>query len=87
MKIMTAQEFTRDVQSVLDRLEREREEIVIVRDESPIARLVPGGRPVTLGEAIDRLGGLLTDEEGEAWLRDAEGADRPLHEELRDPWG
>ena len=87
MKILSAEEFTRDVRNILDTFEREKEEIVIVRDQSPIARLVPGGRPVTLGEAIDRLGGLLTDEEGEAWLRDAEGADRPLHEELRDPWG
>lgn len=70
MKVMTAEEFARDVRNVLDGFEREKDEVVIMRDETLVARLVPGGRLITLGEAIDRLGGVLTDEEGEALLQD-----------------
>jgi antitoxin (DNA-binding transcriptional repressor) of toxin-antitoxin stability system len=86
MRIMTDEEFTRDVRGVLDRFAREGEEIMILRDSQPIARLVPGGRLMTAHEAFAGLAGVLTDEEGEAWLRDAEGLDRLLDQEVRDPW-
>lgn len=86
MKVMMAADFTRDAARVLDDVEKDNEEVVIMRDETPVARLVPGGRLMTLREAFHRLRGRLTDAEGEAWLRDMEGFDRPLSEELRDPW-
>ena len=86
MKVMMAADFTRDAARVLDQVEKDNEEVVIMRDETTVARLVPGGRSETLREVYHRLHGLLTDEEGEAWLRDMEGFDRPLDEELRDPW-
>ena len=83
---MTAEDFARDVRGVLDRFERDREEVVIVRDSQPIARLVPGGRLMTPREAFAGLVGILTDEEGEAWLRDAGDLHRVLGQEIRDPW-
>jgi antitoxin (DNA-binding transcriptional repressor) of toxin-antitoxin stability system len=86
MRIMTAEDFTRDVCGVLDRFERDKEEVVILRDNQPIARLVPGGRLMAAREAFAGLGGILTDEEGEAWLRDIKGLDRLLDQGIRDPW-
>ena len=86
MKVMVAADFTRDAARVLEQVEKDNEEVVIMRDETPVARLVPGGRAMTLREVYHRFHGRLTDEEGEAWLRDMEGFDRPLSEELRDPW-
>lgn len=86
MKIMTDAEFASGVHRVLDEFEKSPEEVVIMRDDRPIARLVPGIPVMTAREAFGGLAGLLTDEEGEAWLRDMEGFDRPLSEELRDPW-
>lgn len=37
-------------------------------------------------EFLSDLCGILSDEEGEEWLRDMRGFDRTLDEELRDPW-
>lgn len=86
MKVMTNVEFASEVHRVLRDVEETPEEVVIMRDDRPIARLVPGVPVMTAREAFKGLAGLLTDEEGEAWLRDMEGFDRPLSEELRDPW-
>jgi len=86
MKVMMATDFGRDAERALEHVEKENEEVVIMREEIPVARLVPGGRPMTLREAYHLFHGRLTEEEGEAWLRDMEGADRALDEELRDPW-
>ena len=51
-----------------------------------MARLIPGAPIMTAREFLGDLYGLLSDDEGEAWLRDMKGADRRLDEELRDPW-
>ncbi|MBM4039421.1 MAG: hypothetical protein FJ290_12990 [Planctomycetes bacterium] len=86
MTVITAEEFARDVEGVLERCEREKDEVAIMRNEKLVARLVPGGRLITLGEAIDRLGGTLTYEEGEALLRDIKEMNAHLDQEIRDPW-
>lgn len=86
MKVMTDVEFASEVRRVLKEFEETPEEVVIMRHDRPIARLVPGGRSMTLREVYHRFHGRLTDEEGEAWLRDMEGFDHPLSEELRAPW-
>jgi len=86
MKTLSDDELARNLSSVLDDLEHEGEEIVIVRNNRPIGRLVPEPRGMTALEAFGDLYGILTDEEGEAWLKDIEGLDRLLDQELRDPW-
>jgi len=86
MKVMTDVEFASEVRRVLKEFEETPGEVVIMHDDRPIARLVPGIPVMTAREAFRGLAGRLTDEEGEAWLRDMEGFDRPLSEELRDPW-
>ncbi len=86
MKVMTDVEFASEVRRVLKEFEGTPEEVVIMHDDRPIARLVPGVPVMVAKEAFGGLAGLLTYEEGEAWLRDMEGFDRPLAEELRDPW-
>ena len=86
MKTVTTTELAENVNRILDRVEHGGEEVIIVRDDHLVARLIPSIAGMTIREAFGDLPGLLTDEEGEAWLRDAEGADRSLDEELRDPW-
>ncbi|MBM4041239.1 MAG: hypothetical protein FJ290_22280 [Planctomycetes bacterium] len=86
MKVMTDVEFASEVRRVLKELEETPGEVVITHDDRPIARLLPGIPVMTAKEAFGGLAGLLTDEEGEAWLRDMEGFDHPLSEELRNPW-
>lgn len=86
MKSLTATELARNLSRVLDNLEYGREEIVITRNKRSVARLVPGAPSMTAHEAMNDLYGLLLDEEGAAWLRDARGREAVLSEELRDPW-
>jgi antitoxin (DNA-binding transcriptional repressor) of toxin-antitoxin stability system len=86
MKVMTAEEFVRNVRRVLDRFELDQDEVLITRDETPIARLVPDAQGMTATQAFGDLYGILPEGEGDAWLRDAEGLDRALDQELRDPW-
>jgi hypothetical protein len=86
MKTMTVEEFFRDVRDVLARFERDKEEIVVLREGQPIARLLRPLRLMTAREAFAGLSGLLTDEEGEEWLRDIEDMNTHLDQTIRDPW-
>ncbi|MBM4043122.1 MAG: type II toxin-antitoxin system Phd/YefM family antitoxin, partial [Planctomycetes bacterium] len=86
MKTVTDSDLARNLTSVLDGLERGGEEVVILRNNRPIGRLVPEPRGMTVREAFGDLCGILTDEEGEALLRDIEQMDRILDQGVRDPW-
>ena len=86
MKTLTAAECALDFGRILDTVEHSHEEIVITRDERPVAKLTPHVPCMTALEAMGDIYGLLSDEEGEAWLKDARGADALLSKELRDPW-
>jgi antitoxin (DNA-binding transcriptional repressor) of toxin-antitoxin stability system len=86
MKTLTATEVSRNFSRILDELEHGGEEIVIVRGRHPVAKMVPGALRLTALEALGDLYRTLDDAEGRAWLEDMVGADRPLRQEVRDPW-
>jgi antitoxin (DNA-binding transcriptional repressor) of toxin-antitoxin stability system len=86
MKTMTATEVSRNFSRVLDTLERGDEEIIVLRGKHPVTRMVPGAPRMTALEALGDLHRTLDDADGEAWLRDMEGADRRIRREVRDPW-
>jgi antitoxin (DNA-binding transcriptional repressor) of toxin-antitoxin stability system len=70
----------------LDSLEHDEKEVGIVRNNRPVARLVPEPRRMTAREALEGIYGVLSEEEGEDLLRAIELCDRPLATEMRDPW-
>lgn len=86
MKTMTATEIARGFRRVLDALEHGGEEIVVMRNNHPVARLVPGAPRLKAIEALGDLYRVLDDAEGEAWAADAVKTDRRLVAERRDPW-
>lgn len=86
MRTLSATEVARSFSRVLDSLEHGGEEIVIMRNNHPVARLLPGARRVTAKEAFEELSGTLDVAEGKAWLEDMQDFDRPLSKEIRDPW-
>jgi antitoxin (DNA-binding transcriptional repressor) of toxin-antitoxin stability system len=86
VKTLTATQVSRNFSRVLDELERGGDEVVIVRGRHPVAKMVPGAPRMTALEALGDLYRTLDDAEGEAWLEDMAGADRPLRREVRDPW-
>ncbi len=86
MRVLSATDVARNFSRLLDSLEHGHDEIVIVRNKRPVAKIVPGAPVMTALEALGDLPGLLSDHEGGAWLKDARGADRLIAKELRDPW-
>jgi antitoxin (DNA-binding transcriptional repressor) of toxin-antitoxin stability system len=87
MTTMTLDEFVRNIESVMERLEHGGEEIVLTRGERAVARIVPEGpKNMRTYEALSGLVGILPPGEGEAWLEDMQGFDRPASGEVRDPW-
>src|SRR6266508_359833 len=86
MRTVTATEAARNFSRVLDLLEHESEEIVVLRNNQPVAKLVPGAPRMTALEALADLYRTLPDAEGAAWIEDARRMDRRLRKQVRDPW-
>lgn len=56
---------------MLNRVEFQQEELLIMRNNSPVARLVPNTTTMTAAEAFADLYRTLTQEAGNAWLADS----------------
>jgi len=86
MTLINATDLARNLSRVLDRLERGDEEIVIVRNNHAVGKLVPGAPRMTAAEAFADLGGTLTPAEAAAWKKDMAKFDRRAAREMSDPW-
>lgn len=76
MKTMTVTEFSRNLKSVFDRIEYQGEEIVLIRNQHPIARIVPGGMHMNALEAMGDLYQTLPEDAASHWLEDSRMPDR-----------
>lgn len=85
MGIMTATEFAKNLKRALDRVEFGGEEIIIVRNNHKIARLIPGPPHMTALEAMADLYRTLPPDAAEDWLKESRLPGK-LPEELLDPW-
>lgn len=86
MRTLSATEVARQFSRILDALEHGGDDIVIMRNKHPVARLVPGAPRMTALEALADIHRTLDDHEGAAWLADMRKSDRLLAREVRDPW-
>lgn len=86
MRTISATEAARNFSRVLDLLEHESEEIIVVRNKHPVAKLVPGAPRLTALEALADLYRTLPDKEGATWLADSRRVDRRTRRRIRDPW-
>ena len=86
MKTLTATELARNFSRVLDDLEHGGEEIVVLRNHHPIARLIGGAPRLIAIEALGDLYRTLEDADAESWLADMRNANRLLAGEIQDPW-
>lgn len=85
MQTITATELARNFRVMLDRVEFRREELLIVRNNHPVARITPGPATMTALEAFSDLYRTLPDKAGEDWLADSI-CDSNLDSEVRNPW-
>lgn len=86
MPTVTATELARHASEILDRVAIGHETLVIVRNQRPLARLVPEPARMSLREALGLVAGRLPMAAGETWLRDARVATADTVDELEDPW-
>ena len=89
MKILTVTEVARNFSAVMDGVERNREEIILVRNHKTIARLVPESRAQNAIEVLGDLYRTLDDKTADALAaavgRSRKGNGKNL-EGLRNPW-
>lgn len=85
MGTMTATEFAKNIKKTLDRLEFGGEEIIVIRNNHKIARLIPGSHHMTALEAMADLYHTLPPDAAEDWAKESRMHGK-LSEEIRDPW-
>jgi antitoxin (DNA-binding transcriptional repressor) of toxin-antitoxin stability system len=89
VKTLTVSEVARRFSSVLDEVERDREEIVLVRNRRQIARLIPEPPARNALEVLNDVCGKLDEETAEALTkaigRGRNGKNTSL-DALRNPW-
>jgi prevent-host-death family protein len=87
MITITATELVRNFRKFLDSVELKGEEIVIVRNNQEVARLIPGPTHQTALEGMADLYRTLPEEAAAGWLIDSRRAgEARLDHELKDPW-
>ena len=89
MKTLTVTEVARNFSTVMDSIESEQEEIVLVRNHKPIARLVPEPQAQNALEVLGDLYRTLDDDTANALaeaLDSGKKARRGTLNEVRDPW-
>jgi prevent-host-death family protein len=89
MTMLTVSDLARNLSAVLDRVEREQEELVLVRNHRRIARLVPEPPAQNALEIFSDLYGTLDDSTASSLakaLRSARKGKRGTIGGLRDPW-
>lgn len=90
MTEMTATQLARHLSEVLDRVAHGGEEVLIVRNDREVAKLVPGPSRMTALEAMGDLFQTISSEAAKDWLKDARSSDKKFKksklDSLRNPW-
>lgn len=85
MQTISATDLSRNFRVMLNRVEFQHEELLIMRNNFPVARLVPGPATMTAAEAFADLYRTLPEGTGTTWLSDSRVEDNQENE-VRDPW-
>lgn len=86
MRTVSATELARNFKSMLDSVEFKHEELIVVRNNHEVARLIPGPSTMTALEAMADIYRALPEDAGDKWLEDARRRSETLKRGVRDPW-
>lgn len=89
MKTLNVTEAARDFSSVMKAVEAGQEEVLLMRNRKPVARLVPEPAPQDALEVFGDICGTLDEEAADALSSAIEGvkkSGRGRVRELRNPW-
>ena len=85
MKILNVTKDSGALDRLLDEIERDREEVVLIRNHREVARLIPEPGEEDAHSVFADLEGIIDDDTGEAILRGIESLDADLSE-LKNSW-
>lgn len=71
MREITATELSRNLRQILDSVEFMGEELLVVRNNHHIARIIPGSVHLTAMEAMTDIYGTLPEDAATGWLEDS----------------
>ncbi len=86
MHIITATELARNLRQVLDHLAAGGEDVLVERNQRPIARMIAIPPQQTALEVMADLYCTLPEAAARDWLADARASDAPLYGQVNDPW-
>lgn len=86
MRTVTATELARNFRTMFDQVEFSHEELIVIRNNHEVARIVPGLATMTALEAMADLYRTLPEEAARDWLADSRRVEKGLADEVRDPW-
>jgi antitoxin (DNA-binding transcriptional repressor) of toxin-antitoxin stability system len=84
MRTISATDLARNTRKILDRIVSQGETVVIERNHTMIAQIVPPQRTMTAAQALAGLAlPMLTPQQAAAWRKDSK---HDFDETVRDPW-
>ena len=86
MLTVTATEFARNFREMLDKVEFKHEELIVVRNNHEVARIIPGPARMNALEAMADLYRTLPEDAAEGWMEESRQTGDILKDEVRDPW-
>ena len=84
MQTISATDLARNTREVLDTVSSQGQTVLIERNHTTIAKIVPSERSMTAAQALSGLSfPKLTKAQAKAWLKESKGH---FTETVRDPW-
>ena len=82
---VTVTEFSRHLREMFDKLEHGKEEIILIRNNHKIARIIPGSSQLNAIEAMSDIFRTLSDDAAKDWLKESR-IPATLSDEVLNPW-
>jgi len=86
MRTVTATELARNFRIMFDQVEFRHEELIVIRNNHEVARIIPGPATMTALEAMADIYRTLPEEAARDWLDDSRRIKEGIEDEVRDPW-
>ncbi len=83
---ITATELARKFKQMMNLVEFQGEELIIIRNNHHVAKIIPGPATMTAIEAMSDPYRTLPDDAGAAWVSDSKEETSDNLSVLRDPW-
>ena len=83
---ITATELSRKFKQMMNLVEFQGEELIIIRNNHQVARIIPGPATMTALEAMSDIYRTLPEDAGATWVSDSREGNIDSLSNLRDPW-